>query len=191
MEYACTVLLQIFIGTHTCRAYGTDPVLEDHTVWLSLVEHLLVPVDQPLWFGHLLFGRVAVKDVVISLTRWASPNMSCQKTEGEQKKGLNFTPHWWSIGWCALIRTQWVYIIGIPIVLAELQIANEYFVVDVSSIGTRTEKVNTVQVRDVHTSERKHRKIKAFQPWMVAIEILNFMNKKFLAMSGAWDIDVQ
>ena len=83
------------------------------------------------------------------------------------------------------MRIYRVLAVGIPIVLAELEIANEYFMVDVSSIGTRTEKVNTVQVRDVHTSERKHRKKKVFQSWMVAIEILNFMNKKFLAMSGA------
>ncbi len=48
----------------------------------------------------------------------------------------------------------------IPIVLAELQIPDEYFMIDVSSIGTGTEKVNTVQVGDVDTSKesRKHLK---------------------------------
>jgi hypothetical protein len=42
----------------------------------------------------------------------------------------------------------------IPIVLAELQIPNEYFMVNVGSIGTGTEKVNTVQVGDVDTSKK-------------------------------------
>ena len=40
----------------------------------------------------------------------------------------------------------------IPMVLAELQITDENFMVDVRSMGTGTEKVNTVQVRDVYTS---------------------------------------
>ena len=46
-----------------------------------------------------------------------------------------------------------VHVTGIPVVLAEIQITNEYFMVDVSPIGTGTEKVDTVQVGDVHTSK--------------------------------------
>lgn len=64
----------------------THPVVPDHIVRLSLVEHLLVPVDQPLWFGYLLLHRVAVEDVIITFTRWAGPNVSCQKTMGKAKK---------------------------------------------------------------------------------------------------------
>ena len=59
----------------------------------------------------------------------------------------------------------------IPMVLAELQITDENFMVDVRSMGTGTEKVNTVQVRDVYTSRyRKYIKIKQFKH-------LNFKHK--------------
>ena len=47
--------------------------------------------------------------------------------------------------------------IDIPIVFAELQIANENLMVDISSIGTRTEEVNTVQIGDVDTPTRVHK----------------------------------
>ena len=43
----------------------------------------------------------------------------------------------------------------IPIVLAELQIANEDLMIDFCSIGTRTEEMNTVQVGDVDTPGRE------------------------------------
>ncbi len=87
MSCTCTAHIHYHNTRTICRAHGTHPVLKDHTIRLSLVEHLLVPVNQPLRFGHLLLFRVTVEDIVISLTRWACPNMGSQKTGGDKKMG--------------------------------------------------------------------------------------------------------
>lgn len=45
----------------------------------GFVQHLLVPLLQPLWLGDLLVGRVAVEDVVIPFARWTGPNVTRRK----------------------------------------------------------------------------------------------------------------
>ena len=47
-------------------------------------------------------------------------------------------------------------IIGLPIVFAKLEIANDNLVADVSLIGTRTEEMDTVQMGDVNTPIGAH-----------------------------------
>ena len=49
-------------------------------------------------------------------------------------------------------------IVCIPIVLAELHVANKDLVVDICSEDARPEKVDTVQVGDVDTPMRNKRK---------------------------------
>ena len=51
-------------------------VLNDNTISDGLIKHLLVPINQSLVFGNLLFHRVTMKNVVISFTRRARPYMS-------------------------------------------------------------------------------------------------------------------
>lgn len=47
-----------------------DPLSE------SFVQHLSVPLLEPLRFGNLLVRRVAVENVVISFTGWARPDVT-------------------------------------------------------------------------------------------------------------------
>ena len=60
----------------------------------------------------------------------------------------------WNALWCALIGIT-ALCMYIPIVLAELQVANKDLVVDICSENARPEKVDTVQVGDVHTPTRR------------------------------------
>ena len=53
-----------------CDAYS---VIIDHIVGLSSIEHLAIPLYQPLWLGYLLLRWVAVEYIVISFTRWTRP----------------------------------------------------------------------------------------------------------------------
>lgn len=50
-------------------------VLVDGVLFLALVEHLPVPVLEPLRLRDLLLRRVAVEDVVVALRRWAGPDV--------------------------------------------------------------------------------------------------------------------
>lgn len=59
-----------------CR---TDPVVVDHIVRLATLQHLAVPLCESLWLGDLLLVRVAVEDVVVTLTGGTCPNVSCQE----------------------------------------------------------------------------------------------------------------
>lgn len=47
----------------------------------GFIQHLFIPLLQPLRLGYLLVCRVTVKDVVISFTRRASPDVSCGKSK--------------------------------------------------------------------------------------------------------------
>lgn len=42
-----------------------------------LVQHLLVPLLQALWFGDFLIRGVAMEDIVVSFTWGAGPDVSC------------------------------------------------------------------------------------------------------------------
>ena len=58
---------------HLPSAY---PVLVDHIVGLATVQHLPVPIGEPLRLGDLLIIRVAVENVVIPFTGRARPYVS-------------------------------------------------------------------------------------------------------------------
>ena len=81
---------------------------------------------------------------------------------------------------------------GIPIVLAELQITNEYLMVDVGSIGAGTEEMNTVQVGDVDTSKETHTKQcdHLTEHKMTEDKIFNFMNAQLLPVSEIRNTDI-
>ena len=51
-------------------------VFNDNTFFHSQIKHLLVPVDKSLVFGNFLLQWMTMKDVVISFTGWASPDVS-------------------------------------------------------------------------------------------------------------------
>lgn len=47
-----------------------------------LVQHLLVPLLQALWFGDFLIRGVAMEDIVISFTWGTGPDVSCYVPAG-------------------------------------------------------------------------------------------------------------
>lgn len=49
----------------------------DYALRDGLVQHLLVPLLQPLWLRDLLVGRVTVEDVVVPLAGRTGPNVTC------------------------------------------------------------------------------------------------------------------
>lgn len=55
-----------------------DPLSE------SLVQHLSVPLLEPLGLGDLLVRRVTVENVVISFTGWAGPDVTHHIPEGDK-----------------------------------------------------------------------------------------------------------
>lgn len=55
----------------------------------SLVQHFFVPLLKPLGFGNLLVRRVTVKDVVISFTGRACPNVTGDISKGLQCSDYN------------------------------------------------------------------------------------------------------
>lgn len=55
----------------------------------SLVQHFFVPLLKPLGFGNLLVRRVTVKDVVISFTGRACPNVTSDISTGLQCSDYN------------------------------------------------------------------------------------------------------
>ena len=58
---------------------GSHPIVIDDIVGFPAVQHLLVPLHQSLGFGYLLLRRVAVEDIVITLTGWARPDVGCHE----------------------------------------------------------------------------------------------------------------
>lgn len=55
----------------------------------GFIQHLFIPLLQPLGLGYLLVCRVTVEDVIISFTRRASPDVSCGKPKKNKiQKGL-------------------------------------------------------------------------------------------------------
>lgn len=52
-------------------------VVMDDPLCKSLVQHLLVPLLQALWFWDFLIRGVAMEDVVISFTWGTGPDVSC------------------------------------------------------------------------------------------------------------------
>ena len=59
-----------------------DPLSE------GLLQHLPVPLLQPLGLGDLLVGRVAVEDVVVPLTGGARPDVPLRVAMGEKRQRL-------------------------------------------------------------------------------------------------------
>lgn len=55
----------------------------------SLVQHFFVPLLKPLGFGNLLVRRVTVKDVVVSFTGRACPNVTGDISKGLQCSDYN------------------------------------------------------------------------------------------------------
>ncbi len=62
--------------------YCTHFIVIDDVHLLGSVQHLPVPVTQPLGLGDLLLEGVAVENVVISLAGGACPNVSCHESGG-------------------------------------------------------------------------------------------------------------
>jgi len=58
------------------------------------IQHLFIPLLQPLGLGYLLVCRVTMEDVIISFTRRASPDVSCGKPKKNKIQNVliqNFT----------------------------------------------------------------------------------------------------
>jgi len=62
----------------------SDLVIMEDPLSESFVKHLSVPLLEPLGFGDLLVIRVAVKNVVISFTGWAGPDVTHHIPEGNK-----------------------------------------------------------------------------------------------------------
>ena len=58
------------------RSPNTHSVVIDDIVRLSPVQHLAVPLHQPLGLGDLHLWRVAVEDVIVAFTRRTRPDVS-------------------------------------------------------------------------------------------------------------------
>ena len=63
-------------------------VLSDDSFDDRLVEHLLVPVFELLWFWNLLLRRMPMKYVIIALARRARPDMKLGETEMKRNRRL-------------------------------------------------------------------------------------------------------
>lgn len=81
-----------------CHLIIQDNLLDD-----GFIEHLFVPILQPLRLGNLHVGRVAVEDVVITLRGGTCPDVSCGITEG----GLWSVVRGW-LGWVEGCLMDWV-----------------------------------------------------------------------------------
>lgn len=113
MEYACTVLLQIFIGTHTHTHMQGIRYLpctrRPHC--LTFPCRASSCTSRPASLVWAPFVRQGGSERCSHLPHSVGkPKYELSENWRRAKKGLNFTPHWRSIGWCALIRTQRVYI---------------------------------------------------------------------------------
>lgn len=62
-------------------------IMED-PLCVGLLQHLPVPLLQPLGLGDLLVGRVAVEDVVVPLAGGARPDVTLRVAEGEKRQRL-------------------------------------------------------------------------------------------------------
>lgn len=51
----------------------------------GFVQHLLVPLLQPLRLGDLLVGRVTVEDVIVAFAGRTGPNVTRRKPGGGEK----------------------------------------------------------------------------------------------------------
>lgn len=57
------------------RSTAADLVVGDDAIIESFVEHLLVPLLQPLWLRNLLVKWMAVEDVVVAFTWGTRPDV--------------------------------------------------------------------------------------------------------------------
>lgn len=65
-------------------------VIMNYALGDSFVQHFLVPLLQPLWFGDLLVRRVTVEDVIVAFAGRTGPDMtSCKPDNGED--GVSFS----------------------------------------------------------------------------------------------------
>lgn len=60
---------------------GPHFVIVDDALRDGFVQHLLVPLLQPLGLGDLLVGRVAVEDVVVPFAGRTGPNVTRRKSD--------------------------------------------------------------------------------------------------------------
>ena len=56
--------------------YSAYLVLDDNMIFDSQIKHLLVPFHKAFVFRNFLLNGMAMKNVVISFTRWTSPYVS-------------------------------------------------------------------------------------------------------------------
>lgn len=56
--------------------YSAYLILDDNMIFDSQIKHLLVPFHKAFVFRNFLLNRMAMKNVVISFTRWTSPYVS-------------------------------------------------------------------------------------------------------------------
>lgn len=145
----------------------------NYVLRLSPIQHLPVPLCQPLGLWDFLFFRMTVEDVVISFTGRTGPNVGCQIPTPQhslnnyrtvsRKRTAQFQIAQWDIRYntccrhCSIeINFQNKLIISpdpfiVPISLAKFQVSDEYFVVDHSSELARAEEVDAIQIWDVHS----------------------------------------
>ena len=74
--YALYINFHSFIHLASQVRSNTYLVVNHHSFNDGLVKHLLVPILQTLGLGDLLLWWVTVENVVITLWRWAGPNVS-------------------------------------------------------------------------------------------------------------------
>ena len=119
---------------------NSAPSMSPHLVVPAGVQHLLVPLPESLGAGHLLLHRVAVEDVVVTLAGGTYPDVRC--LEPIESRGIGSLRQ----------QSQFGYLLPpSPVVLAELEVADEDLVVDLCPQVAGSEEAHTVQVGDVHT----------------------------------------
>lgn len=65
-------------------------VIVDDSLGDGFVQHLLVPLLQPLWLGDLLVGRVTVENVIVPFAGRTGPNVTRRKPGRGQKVTVAF-----------------------------------------------------------------------------------------------------
>lgn len=85
----------------------SDLVVMQDPLSKSLVQHLSVPLLEPLGLGYLLVSRVAVENVVISFTGWTGPDVTRHIPEEGDKICQPLSTRRISISWkgvnCSLL----------------------------------------------------------------------------------------
>lgn len=65
-----------------------DLVVMDNSLRHGLVKHLFIPFLQSLGLGYLLVRRMAMEDIVVSLTWGTCPNMPCCITNNTKRRNI-------------------------------------------------------------------------------------------------------